>query len=133
MSRGLNKTFLIGNLGKDAETRHTPSGVAVTNFSIATPRRVKGQDGEWRDETDWHDIILWKGENVAPYLVKGAQVHVEGRLQTRSWDDQSGQKKYRTEVVVENLILLGGKGGGAGVQASGGGEQQTTSDDDLPF
>lgn len=89
MARGLNKVMLIGNLGKDAETRYTPSGAAVTNFSIATTRGVKdGQSGEWRDETDWHDIVLWRGENVSNYLNKGTQVYVEGRLQTRSWEDQ---------------------------------------------
>jgi single-strand DNA-binding protein len=116
MARGLNKVMLIGNLGKDAETRYTPSGAAVTNFSIATTRSIKDQQtNEWRDETDWHDIVLWRGENVSQYLTKGTQVYVEGRLQTRSWEDQNGQKKYRTEVVVNgsDLMLLGGRGGGA--------------------
>lgn len=116
--------MLIGNLGRDAETRSIPSGASVTNFSIATARRIKdSQTGEWRDETDWHDIVLWRGENVAPYLLKGTQVYIEGRLQTRSWEDQSGQKKYRTEVVVDGnmgLMLLGGRGGGGG--GSGGGD-----------
>ena len=142
--------MLIGNLGRDAETRHTPSGAAVTNFSIATARRIKDQSGEWRDETDWHDIVLWRGENVAPYLLKGTQVYVEGRLQTRSWEDQSGQKKYRTEVVVDGnqgLMLLSGggrgEGGGGGrSQGGGGGAPQSSepkaddmaiSDDDVPF
>ena len=138
--------MLIGNLGRDAETRHTPSGVAVTNFSIATARRVKDQSGEWRDETDWHDIVLWRGENVAPYLLKGTQVYVEGRLQTRSWDDQSGQKKYRTEVVVDGnmglMLLSGGRGGEGGGRSSGGGggrpsgpadDDMAISDDDVPF
>jgi single-strand DNA-binding protein len=110
--------MLIGNLGKDAETRYTPSGVAVTNFSLATARSVKdGQTGEWRDETDWHDIVLWRGENVSQYLTKGTQVYIEGRLQTRSWEDQNGQKKYRTEVVCDGpsgLQLLGSRGGGGG-------------------
>ncbi len=153
MARGLNKVMLIGNLGRDAETRHTPNGNAVTNFSIATARRVKDQSGEWRDETDWHDVVLWRGENVAPYLLKGTQVYIEGRLQTRSWEDQSGQKKYRTEVVVDGnmgLMLLGGRGGGEGGGGggrasggpSGGGAPQSSgpkaddmaiSDDDVPF
>lgn len=147
--------MLIGNLGRDAETRHTPSGVAVTNFSIATARRVKDQSGEWRDDTDWHDIVLWRGENVSPYLLKGIQVYIEGRLQTRSWEDQSGQKKYRTEVVVDGnqgLMLLSGggrgEGGGGGRSyGSGGGggtggasqssgpkaDDMAISDDDVPF
>ena len=122
MARGLNKVILIGNLGKDAETRYTPSGAAVTNFSVATTRSVKDQQtNEWRDETDWHDVVLWRGENVSQYLTKGTQVYVEGRLQTRSWEDQNGQKKYRTEVVVNgsDLMLLGGRGGGGG---GGGGD-----------
>jgi single-strand DNA-binding protein len=122
MARGLNKVMLIGNLGRDAETRHTPNGVAVTNFSIATARRVKDQSGEWRDDTDWHDIVLWRGENVAPYLLKGTQVYIEGRLQTRSWEDQGGQKKYRTEVVVDgNMGLMLLSGGGRGEGGGGGG------------
>ena len=101
--------MLIGNLGKDAETKHTAGGVARTNFTLATSRRWKDQQtGEWREETDWHDVVLWRSENVAPYLQKGKQVFVEGRLQTRSWEDQSGNRRYRTEVVADNLILLRG-------------------------
>ena len=119
--------MLIGNLGKDAETRHTPSGTAVTNFSLATTSRYKDQMGEWRDRTEWHDIVLWKGENVAPYLKKGKKVFIEGRLQTRSWEGQDGQKRYRTEVVCDpfGLMLLGGRdgpsdGGQGGYRQSGG-------------
>lgn len=110
MARGLNRVMLIGNLGKDAETKFTPGGTAVTNFSIATARRVKRND-QWQDETDWHDVVLWQGENVAQYLTKGAQVYVEGRLQTRSWEAQDGQKRYRTEVVCDpgGLLLLSGE------------------------
>lgn len=109
--------MLIGNLGKDAETRHTQSGTAVTQFSLATTARIKDRtSGEWRDKTDWHDIVLWRGERVAPYLTKGKKVFIEGRLQTRSWEDQSGQKRYRTEVVCEpfGLVLLGSREGGSG-------------------
>ena len=116
--------MLIGNLGKDAETRYTPSGAAVTNFSVATARSYKDQQsGEWKEETDWHDVVLWRGENVSQYLTKGTQVYVEGRLQTRSWEDQNGQKKYRTEVVCNgsDLMLLGGRGGGGGGGMGGGG------------
>ena len=113
MPSSLNKVMLIGNLGKDAETRHTPSGTAVTNFSLATTSRYKDQMGEWRDRTEWHDIVLWKAENVAPYLRKGKKVFIEGRLQTRSWEGQDGQKRYRTEVVCDpfGLVLLGGRDG----------------------
>lgn len=149
--------MLIGNLGKDAETRYTPSGTSVTNFSIATTRRVKdGQTGDWRDETDWHDVVLWRGENVSQYLTKGTQVYVEGRLQTRSWEGQDGQKRYRTEVVCDGgqglMLLSGGAGGGSRRSddfsqeprsqdrpSSGGGGggapagDMGVTDDDVPF
>ena len=110
-SRSVNKVILLGRLGKDAETKFTPSGVARSTFSIATSRRWKDQSsGEWKEETDWHNFILWRAENVSNYLLKGKQVYVEGRLQTRSWDDKDGQKHYMTEVVADELILLGGRG-----------------------
>ena len=152
-SRSLNKVMLIGHLGKDGETRHTQSGVPVTNFSLATSWRTKNQQtGEWREETDWHDIVLWRSENVAPYLQKGKQVFVEGRLQTRSWEDQNGSKRYKTEVVAENLILLSSRGSDTGSpppgdyipqQSSGDRDpvpsaadpigDQGVTDDDVPF
>jgi single-strand DNA-binding protein len=159
-SRGLNKVMLIGNLGKDAETRFTPGGVSVTNFTVATPRRWKDQQtGEWKDETDWHNVVLWRADNLANYLQKGKRVYVEGRLQTRNWEDQSGNKRYMTEVVTDasGVILLGGGGRGedggggedfappparrtatAGAQgAQGGGrpadDDQGITDDDVPF
>ena len=145
--------MLIGNLGKDAETKHTAGGVARTYFTLATSRRWKDQQtGEWREETDWHDVILWRSENVAAYLQKGKQVFVEGRLQTRSWEDQSGNRRYRTEVVADNLILLRGgpadadgpsavaegqpasaSGATASGAASGGDADQGITDDDVPF
>src|SRR3954469_10863744 len=116
-SRSVNKVILLGHLGKDAETKFTPNGVSKSTFTIATNRRWKDQSsGEWKEETDWHNVVLWRSENLANYLLKGKQVYVEGRLQTRSWDDKDGQKKYMTEVVCEELILLGGgrDGGGGG-------------------
>lgn len=107
----LNKVQLIGHLGRDAETRFTASGTACTNFSLATSRRWKDKStDEWKEETDWHNIVLWRSENLAQYLTKGKQVYVEGRLQTRKWEDKEGQTRYTTEVVVENILLLGGKG-----------------------
>ncbi len=112
MARSLNKVMLIGNLGKDAETRYTPSGTSVTSFSVATQRRWKDQaTNDWKEETNWTNVVFWRGENVAPYLTKGKQVYVEGRLQTRSYDDKDGNKKYITEVVAEEVMLLGGRGG----------------------
>ncbi len=119
-SRSVNKVILLGNLGRDAETKFTPSGVARTTFSVATSRRYKDQQtGEWKEETDWHNIVLWRSENLANYLTKGTKVYLEGRLQTRSYEDRDGQKKYMTEVVADELILVGGRGGESG---AGGGE-----------
>lgn len=110
-SRSVNKVILLGHLGKDAETKFTPSGVARSTFTVATNRRWKDQQsGEWKEETDWHNVILWRSENLANYLLKGKQVYVEGRLQTRSYEDKEGQKRYMTEVVCEDLVLLGGRG-----------------------
>jgi single-strand DNA-binding protein len=121
-SRSVNKVILVGHLGKDAETKFTPSGVAKTNFSVATSRRWKDQQtGEWKEETDWHNIVLWRSENLANYLTKGKQVYVEGRLSTRSYDDKDGNKKWITEVVADDVLLLGGRGGDTG--GSGGGDE----------
>jgi single-strand DNA-binding protein len=109
-SRSVNKVILLGNLGRDAETKYTPSGVPRSTFTLATSRRWKDQQtGEWKEETDWHNVVLWRSENVAPHLQKGKQIYVEGRLQTRSWEDKDGNKRYTTEVVADNLILLGGR------------------------
>ena len=124
MASSLNKVMLIGNLGKDAETRHTPSGTAVTNFTVATTARIKDSaTGDWKEKTDWHDVVLWRGDRVAQYLTKGKKVFIEGRLQTRSWEDQKGEKRYRTEVICDSfgLMLLGGRGEeGGGSHRSGG-------------
>jgi single-strand DNA-binding protein len=156
-SRSVNKVILIGHLGKDAETRFTPSGVSVTKFSVATNRRWKDQQtGDWKEETDWTNVVLWRQENLANYLTRGKQVFVEGRLQTRSYDDKDGKKVWATEVVADDVILLGGRGeasgegapvsapraarapqssGGTGprpVEEPGPGEHGIT-DDDVPF
>src|SRR5947208_2806614 len=123
-SRSINKVILLGHLGKDAETKFTPAGVAKTNFTLATSRRWQDkQSGEWKEETTWHNIVLWRSENVANYLLKGKQVYVEGRIDNRSWEDPQGQKRYITEVVADDVILLGGAGGGGGRgETAGGGE-----------
>ena len=114
MTRSVNKVIVLGHLGRDAETNFTPSGVAVTKFSVATSRRWKdGQSNEWKEETDWHNIVLWRSENLANYLTKGKQVYVEGRLQTRSYEDRDGVKRYVTEIVADAVILLGGQQGGS--------------------
>ena len=125
--RSVNKVILVGRLGKDAETKFTPSGVARTIFTLATDYRYKDkQTGDWKDEVDWHNIVLWRSENVANYLTKGKQVYVEGRLTSRSYDDKDGNKRYITEVVAEEVILLGGRGdGGGGGREEFGGEPQS--------
>jgi single-strand DNA-binding protein len=113
--KGLNRVTLIGNLGKDPELKFTPQGSAVAKFPLATTRSFKGKDGQWQEQTDWHNIVVWEGlaKVAGDYLKKGSRVYIEGRLQTRSWDDkQSGQKKYMTEVVASDLLLMGGRGEG---------------------
>jgi single-strand DNA-binding protein len=127
--RSVNKVMVLGHLGKDAETNFTPSGVAVTKFSVATSRRWKdSRSDEWKEETDWHNIVLWRQENLANYLTKGKQVYVDGRLQTRSYEDQDGVKRYVTEIVADSVILLGGQQGGSQDQhASGKGDNGLVS------
>ncbi|MFT5090579.1 MAG: single-strand DNA-binding protein, partial [Planctomycetota bacterium] len=128
MARGVNKVILIGNLGGDPEVRFTPDGTAVANFSLATSESWKDRSGERQERTEWHRLVLWRqlAEIAKNYLRKGSKIYVEGKLQTRSWDDQSGQKRYTTEVVVNEMEMLdsregGGGGGGAGSSGSGGG------------
>ncbi|MDP9054223.1 MAG: single-stranded DNA-binding protein [Acidobacteriota bacterium] len=114
-SRSVNKVILLGHLGRDAETKFTPGGAAVTRFSVATNRRWKDKDsGEWKEETDWSNVVLWRSENLANYLTKGKQVYVEGRLQTRSYEDKDGKKVYSTEVIADDVILVSGGQGGQG-------------------
>lgn len=138
MSKSVNKVFLLGHIGKDAETRFTQAGVACTTWSMATNRRWKDQQsGEWKEETDWHNCVLWRSEKVSQYLTKGKQIYVEGRLQTRSYEGQDGVKRYITEVVVSDLGLLGGQGGNRAPlpdEPSGGAQAgPEITDDDVPF
>ncbi len=116
-SRSVNKVTLLGHLGKDAEGKFLPSGIHVAKFSVATSRRWKdkGSD-EWKEETEWTNVSFWRSENLTPYLTKGKQVYVEGRLQTRSYE-KDGEKRYATEVVADEVILVGG---GAEKQDGGG-------------
>ena len=144
---GVNKVILIGNLGADPTLRYTPSGTAVCNFNIATSETFTNKGGEKETRTEWHRVVTWAklAEICNEYLKKGKQVYIEGRLQTRSWEDQSGNKKYSTEVVANNMTMLGRAGDGPGdgpvdvpaqempqtedvPQTAGGGD-----DDDLPF
>jgi single-strand DNA-binding protein len=122
-SRSVNKVILLGHLGKDAETKYTPSGISVSRFSLATNRRSKDQQtGEWKDITDWHNIVMWRTENVANYLLKGKQIYLEGRLESRSWEDKEGQKRYTTEVICEGVSLILLSGGGRGDAPDAGGD-----------
>jgi single-strand DNA-binding protein len=154
--KSLNRVQLIGNLGKDPEVKYTPQGTPVAKLTIATNERYKDKEGQWQDRTEWHNVVLWQrlAEIAGEYLKKGGKVYIEGRLQTRSWDDkQTGQKKYMTEVVGSDLILLGGRGEGGGDSggsrgaSAGGGNNfdqrapepepaaasSPISDEDIPF
>ena len=126
-SKSVNKVILIGRLGKDAETKFTTTGISISKFTLATNRNTKDQQsGEWKELTDWHNISVWKTDNVASYLVKGTRIYVEGRLETRSYEDKEGQKKYFTEVIcdAQNLMLLGGGGGRGDAPPEGSGDYE---------
>ena len=115
MAKSVNKVILIGNLGKDPEIKYTSSGMAVAKFSLATNERYKDKEGQWQDRTEWHNIVAWQrlAEIVGEYVKKGSKLYIEGRLQTSSWDDkETGQKKYKTEIVANDLVLLTGRGEG---------------------
>jgi len=138
----VNKVIIVGNLGRDPEVRTTPSGQPVANFSVATTRKWNDRDGNRQEKTEWHDIVCWgkQAEIAGQYLHKGKQVYVEGRLETRSWEDKThGDKRYRTEIICDNFQMLGrkgdsheGGGGGGGAPQSGGGGG-SNFDDDIPF
>jgi single-strand DNA-binding protein len=156
MSKSVNKVILIGNLGKDPELKHTSGGTAVAELALATSSNFKDKEGKWQERTEWHRIVLWErlAEVAEKYLKKGRSVYIEGRLQTRSWEDKQGQKRYTTEVVASELVLLGGgrggEDGGSGGKSSsrgsdfdqsGSSEFESTptrstteiTDDDIPF
>ena len=144
MAQGVNKVILIGNLGADPEVRYTADGTAVANFSLATAESWKDRtSGERQERTEWHRVVLWRqlAELAKEYLKKGSKVYIEGKLQTRSWDDQSGQKRYTTEVVGNQMNFLDSREGAA-TNNSGNGDPGPTpppfssgddADDDLPF
>jgi single-strand DNA-binding protein len=132
----VNKVIIVGRLGQDPDGRFTPQGTAVSTLSIATSESWRGNDGEIQEKTEWHRAVMFgkMAETANEYLTKGQLVYVEGRLQTRSWEDNNGVKKYTTEIRVDNFTMLGKKG-----ESSGGAPQQAKSDsdaptdDDLPF
>jgi single-strand DNA-binding protein len=144
----VNKAILVGNLGKDAEKTTTPSGVSIARFSLATAHRRKNSaTGEWEERTEWHRVVLIgkQADALQRYLLKGKQVYVEGRIETRSWDDKAtGQKRYMTEVIADTIQLLGSAPGGRGRDEEyGGGDDgpaeaaprpaETGGEDDIPF
>lgn len=120
MAMNLNKAMIIGNVTRDPEVRSTSSGQSVASFSVATNRRWTDQSGEQKEQVEYHNVVAWRklADIVSQYLKKGAKVFVEGRIQTRSWDDQSGTKRYRTEIVAENMIMLDRAGSGGGGSAA---------------
>jgi len=159
MARGVNKVILIGNLGRDPEVRYTANGSAVANITLATTEMWRDrQSGQNQERTEWHRIVMFGklGEIAGEYLRKGSQVYIEGKLQTRKWQDNNGQDRYTTEIVANEMQMLGGRGGGAGGTADfgqdygsvpsspgprGGGSAPQSSgggnfddfDDDIPF
>jgi single-strand DNA-binding protein len=136
---GVNKVILVGNLGKDPEVRYLEGGTAVANFSLATTESYKDKQGNRIEQTEWHNIVVWRGlaEVAEKYLKKGSQVYVEGKLRTRSYDDKDGVKRYSTEIVAENMTMLGGKRDETPSPApiSNTAPPKTSNDDlgDLPF
>ena len=151
MARGINKVILVGNLGADPETRYMPSGSAVTNLSVATSESWKDkQSGEQKERTEWHKVVMFDrlAEIAAEYLRKGSQVYIEGKLQTRKWQDRDGNDRWTTEIRANEMQMLGGRGGGGGGGSFGGGQQgggqqgggsappqpgPDDFDDDIPF
>jgi single-strand DNA-binding protein len=146
----VNKVILVGNLGRDAELRYTPGGAAVATLNLATTEVWNDKQNQRQEKTEWHRVILWgkQAESLQEYLTKGKQIYVEGRLQTRQWDDKDGNKRYTTEIKADRITLLGGGGGGRGgggggmdrdrPHAGGGGgadepPMDPITDDDIPF
>jgi len=138
----INKVILIGNLGADPEMRNTPSGQAVTTLRLATNERWTGKNGEQNERTEWHRVIVWgkQAEICNEYLRKGRQVYVEGRIQTREWQDKEGQKRFTTEIVAQTVQMLGSRGDGGGRSVEGPGDEEyagepasAAPDEDLPF
>ena len=150
----VNKVILVGNLGRDAELRYTPGGAAVSTLNMATTETWTDKGGQKQEKTEWHRVVFWGkvAESLTEYLTKGKQVYVEGRLETRQWNDKDGNKRYTTEIKGDKIVLLGSAGGGGGRGGGGlsrgGGEESTggaqpshgadvpdqpLTDDDIPF
>ena len=140
MSRGINKVILIGNLGSDPEIKISASGTTIANFTLATNERWKNSEGVQQEQTEWHRVVAFGrlAEICGEYLRKGRQVYIEGRLQTRNWEDKEGNKRYTTEIVLRDMQMLGTKGD-PGIEeippseSSPQPDKASTEDDDLPF
>jgi len=131
----VNKVIVVGNLGRDPELRYTPSGQPVASFSVATNERWNDRDGKPQERTEWHRIVVWgkQAENCANYLQKGRSVYIEGRLQTREWEDKEGQKRQTTEIVAQTVQFLGGRdGAGTGPRPGGAGPAREPGPSDAP-
>lgn len=154
MAKSVNKVILLGNVGKDPEIKSTPSGTMIANLTLATSDRFQDQGGNWQDRTEWHNLVAFKrtAEIIRDYVKKGSKLYVEGKIQTRSWDDkETGAKRYRTEIIVNDLSLLSGRdeGSSGGYSRSSGSssgydqrgpqpvddisQSAEISDDDIPF
>ena len=134
----VNKVILVGNLGRDPEIRYTQQGTAVANFSLATTNRFKNRSGEMEERTEWHRVVAWDklAEICGQYLAKGRQVYIEGRLQTRDWEDKDGNKRSTTEVVAQTMQMLGrreGQPGGGGSTPSSSEPSGDVPEDEIPF
>lgn len=139
---GINKVILVGNVGKDPEVRHLDSGVAVTTFTLATSESYKGKDGQKVTNTEWHNIVLWRGlaEVAEKYVKKGNPLYIEGKIRSRSWDDKDGIKRYTTEIIADNMQMLGSKQGNEAATSSAPENSKAVDienipaeEDDLPF
>jgi single-strand DNA-binding protein len=143
----VNKVILVGNLGRDAELRYTPGGAAVATLNMATTEVWNDKGGQRQEKTEWHRVVVWgkQAESLSEYLTKGKQIYIEGRLQTRQWDDKDGNKRYTTEIRADRVTLLGGGGGRSASAAPRGGDDagghapgpeaspEPLTDDDIPF
>ena len=139
---GVNKVILVGNLGKDPEVRYLDNGVSVANFSLATTENYKNKQGERVSQTEWHNIVLWRGlaEIAEKWLKKGSSVYVEGKIRTRKWEDKEGNIRYTTEILADNMTMLGGKPSNETLEnvsieslKDSNNTESSESDDDLPF
>jgi single-strand DNA-binding protein len=142
MAKSVNKVILVGNVGQDPEVKYTASGVPVAKVSLATNERFKDRNDQWQDRTEWHSVVAWQrlAEIVGEYVRKGSKLYIEGKLQTSNWEDrQSGEKKYRTEIVARDIVLLGSRDNGHEDKGELSREQSSPEpapavvDDDIPF